>query len=359
LVLQKVIIFTGVLSEGGAEKQSILLAKALNNKFKIILVSFYGTRSSKRHIHFFEKEKINYLLLKGNAINKTFKFSRLVKNFRPDIIINFLPSNNIIGGLVGKIYGVKKIYSGVRSSRLSWRKYLEILFSHHLLSNATIFNNTSGYNYFIRRGFLERKSIVIPNCIFPMQKQKSFENNEHNNTINILMVARFEYYKDYFTALRSVKKAHQLLQNKKIIFNIVGIGSQEALIKNWIKELSIEEITNIYINPDNIDEFYLKSDIFIQTSLFEGFSNSIMEAMSFSLPVITTDVGDNSVLVKEGINGYLTKVKDINTISDRIVYLVYSDKTRYKMGLKSYEYIKNNFTIKKFAQRFTELFENS
>jgi len=357
LYLSKVIIFTGALSEGGAEKQSILLAKALSHKFKIILVSFYGNRSSKRHIDFLENEKINFTKLKGNLINKTLKFSELVKNFRPDIIINFLPSNNIIGGVVGKIHGVKKIYSGVRSSRQSLRKYLELLISHYFLSNTTIFNNTSGYNYFTKRGFLKRKSVVIPNCIFPMQNQKLSKKNLFKETIIILMVARFEYYKDYYTALYSIKKADELLQNKKIIFNIVGIGSQEALIRKWVKGLRIEEITNIHINPEKIDDFYLKADIFIQTSIFEGFSNSIMEAMSFSLPVVTTDVGDNSVLVKDGKNGYLTKAKDVNTISDRIIHLVNSDETRVKMGLKSYKYIKSNFTLDKFAQKYTELFE--
>lgn len=48
-----------------------------------------------------------------------------------------------------------------------------------------------------------------------------------------------------------------------------------------------------------------KADIYLSTSLFEGTSNSIMEAMNADLPIVATNVGDNGLLVKNEINGFL------------------------------------------------------
>jgi glycosyltransferase involved in cell wall biosynthesis len=68
------------------------------------------------------------------------------------------------------------------------------------------------------------------------------------------------------------------------------------------ENLNIMNRIKIFINPANIPDILNECDIYLSTSLFEGLSNSIMEAMVAGLPVIATDVGDNKYLVKDGFN---------------------------------------------------------
>ena len=352
---KKVIIFTGAISSGGAEKQSVLLAKALNEKYNVTLISYFGERELMRYINFLIDNDIPYFQLKGSALKKVSEFYKIIKQLKPNTIINFLPSNNVIGGVIGKILGVKQVFGGVRSSRQSAIKYLELLISHHLFSNLTVFNNYAGIDYFTKKGFKKSKSLVISNCIYPTPIKKIANKNTERESIKILVVSRFEVYKDYETVLNSFKKVVE--KSKDLVFklSIVGTGSQENLIRKRILDLKIDKLTTIAINPENIYEFYEDSDIFLQTSLFEGLSNSIMEAMSYSLPVVATNVGDNNILVHEGVNGFLTNIGDVDKISDKLLDLSKSKEKRNRMGDKSFEIIQSNFTIEKFGENFSKI----
>lgn len=89
----------------------------------------------------------------------------------------------------------------------------------------------------------------------------------------------------------------------------MGYGSLEAQIREWIKQYGIDDITTVYINPNNIAELLDQANIYISTSLFEGTSNSIMEAMNADLPIVATNVGDNGQLVQNRENGFLSNKK--------------------------------------------------
>lgn len=352
---KNVIIFTGALSSGGAEKQSILLAKALDVKYQILLVSFYGERELERYITFLKDNKIQYLQLKGGLLNKLRLFIQTVRIQKPIAIINFLPSNNVIGGLFGKLFGVNKIIGGVRSSRQSFFKYLELLISHHIFNTKTVFNNYSGLEYFSKRGFTKSKSIVITNCLDPIpEKIEKIVDSE----LTILIVSRFEAYKDYYTALNAFEILINTALSEKIFLDIVGTGPLENEIRDWISSHKLDHRINIHINPENIFDFYKKADIFLQTSLFEGFSNSIMEAMSYCLPIIATDVGDNGCLVENGKNGFLSPVAQSDIIAQNLKILLENPQIRIQMGNNSYEIIKNNFSLQKFANDFNQVIES-
>ena len=73
-----------------------------------------------------------------------------------------------------------------------------------------------------------------------------------------------------------------------------------------ISLLDLEKEVTILINPPNIHDILKSCDIYLSTSLFEGLSNSIMEAMSTGLPVIATDVGDNRYLLRMDTTGILS-----------------------------------------------------
>ncbi len=109
------------------------------------------------------------------------------------------------------------------------------------------------------------------------------------------------------------------------------------------------------INPSNISNILADCDIYLSTSLFEGLSNSIMEAMVAGLPIVATDVGDNKYLVKDGFNGFLVPCKDVNGIVEKLELLSESADMRDNFGNNSRILIKNKFSQGKLLENYLNL----
>ncbi len=82
-----------------------------------------------------------------------------------------------------------------------------------------------------------------------------------------------------------------------------------------------------------------------------------MEAMSYSLPIVATNVGDNNRLVYHGQNGYIVDVKDFKQLANKLCELVISYEKRITFGLESYRIIKENYSFEVFQNKYIELIE--
>ena len=178
-----------------------------------------------------------------------------------------------------------------------------------------------------------------------VRKQKNF--------ITVLSVGRFHKAKDYETAIKAVSK----IKYKNFKYQIIGYGSLEKDIRNWIIEYSAQDCIELIINPDNINEYYRKADIYLQTSIFEGLSNTVLEAMSFSLPLVLTDVGDNDRLVVDGENGFLCDPGSVDAITKNLEVLFNSVKKRVDFGSRSYHLLKDNDSEEIFKKSYLKLIE--
>jgi glycosyltransferase involved in cell wall biosynthesis len=91
------------------------------------------------------------------------------------------------------------------------------------------------------------------------------------------------------------------------------------------------------------------------TSLYEGIPNTIMEALNYSLPIVSTNVGDINYLVKDGINGYLSKPKDIEALADSLQKLISSHTLRNDFGKKGHDILKRDFSFESFKEEYISL----
>lgn len=343
-------ILVNTLESGGAEKQSIFLLNALKNEYKTTIIVFYGNRIEDKLIRLIEGEKYNLIKLQGNSLNKLIHLYKIFKLNRITHLFTYLNKPNFYGAIIGRLAGVQNIYCGIRTSKLPlWKIILEKIASNYF-STATIFNSHAGENVFKGKGI--KKSIVIPNC-FP-DISAPFERVQKEK-LKIITVGRFVAEKDYLTAIKAINILKGT--NVKFIFQIVGYGPQENEIRNKIVEFSLENNVEIFINPDNIPELLNEADIYLSTSLFEGTSNSIMEAMNASLPIVATNVGDNNKLVLEGTNGFLHDVGDYQAIAQSLKALIDDYKTRIELGLESNRRLKENYSFEKYKEEYLKLIE--
>ncbi len=124
----------------------------------------------------------------------------------------------------------------------------------------------------------------------------------------------------------------------------VGEGILRRDIEKYIKEKNLK---NIYFagfkNQTELSKYYTMADILVLPSQEgETWGLVVNEAMCFGLPVIISDVvGCGSDLVKEGINGYIFPVGDIDELSRRLEDLIENPQKRTAFGEKSFEIIQN------------------
>ena len=144
-------------------------------------------------------------------------------------------------------------------------KFLFEKLIHNYLNDATVFNNHSAKEKFIKRGFNPKKIYVIQNAI--EQKKSQFEKSASNGEIKIVTVGRFVKQKDYTTALKAFSKLVQRNKEKSFRYSVVGYGPLEKEIKLLAELLKIDQNVKIIINPPDIHEILAKSDIFLSTSL--------------------------------------------------------------------------------------------
>jgi glycosyltransferase involved in cell wall biosynthesis len=123
-----------------------------------------------------------------------------------------------------------------------------------------------------------------------------------------------------------------------------------------IRQLNLGNNVKVLISPEDIHGILLKGDIYLSTSLFEGLSNSVMEAMSAGLPIVATDVGDTKYLVRDSYNGFLVPRKDIDLITSKLQELIDSGEKRKEFGENSYSMIKKEFSEGKMLAGYNKLF---
>lgn len=101
---------------------------------------------------------------------------------------------------------------------------------------------------------------------------------------------------------------------------------------------------------------YNSFDLLVVCSETEGLSLAIMEAMAYGIPVVATDVGGNSRLVKDKENGWLFNYNDVERLSTTLKNILDNDSEYKCFSVKSREYISGNFSIKSTADKYLSIY---
>jgi len=169
----------------------------------------------------------------------------------------------------------------------------------------------------------------------------------------IINVSRFEKQKDHLTLLKSFKKIQQFTNYHLVL---IGYGSEEVNIKNYIKNNFLEKYVKIINNSNNALPYIKNAELFILTSLYEGLPNVIIESIALGTPVISSNCksGPNEILLK-GTGGGLFKQGDYNKLSDQIIAHFKNPKILKKKLLLAKKHLfrfEQNLISKKFDHIF-------
>ncbi|EJD6501189.1 glycosyltransferase family 4 protein [Providencia rettgeri] len=286
------------------------------------------------------------------------KLRSILKKLSPDIVSLHSSKAGIIGrtALIGsKIPCIFTAHGwafadGVSNKRKKLYILIEKLFSNFCEKIITVSHQDK--NLAIKFNVATaNKQIVIHNGM-PDKSVEFPKKNNTSNIINIITVARFSEQKDHYSLLKALSN----LPKSNWTLNLVGKGPLEPEIKKLASELKLSEKINFLGERHDVSNLLSLADIFILPSNWEGLPRSIIEAMSFSLPVIASDVGGVNEMVSLS-NGFLIPRGDIHTMSKAILTLIENEETRISMGKKSRETYCNSFNFQKMLNRTHELYK--
>jgi len=164
-----------------------------------------------------------------------------------------------------------------------------------------------------------------------------------------------------------VKSSENILKGNPNIYLLIcgspvesnhASGMYYEEIQTYIEENELEDSIFLLGWRSDIRDLYQQSNVYISTSYSESFPDSVREAMLASLPVIVTDVGGTNELVEEGMNGYLFKPGDIETLTNYMMNLIKDKNLRISMGKRSKSIIEDKFSTKAYAKDFEEMAAN-
>lgn len=345
---------------GGAETQ--LYALIINSDSQVVTheVLYYSDSRDDEGFKLYTKAGIKYARIPRNK-KRPIKFLRdlaaAIKARKPDIVQCWLSSGSICGRLAAILAGHKKIIVTYRGGQLGhplFTRCLEFFTGnkvYHLANSNACANMTAK-----RTGIAPAKYDVIYNgvdikrfTVEPIREQLKKQYNIPDDAKIVTMVGRLTASKNYPMLLRLAQKAKQ--ENLNCHFLIVGHGEREQDLKDLVFQLDLNDIIHFLGLRHDVPAILKSSDIFCYTTLFEGFPNALLEAMTAGLPIITTDFDGVKELIQDGINGKIVNVNDIEKAYAALKYYIGNDEVMKKYGLNCQEKVFNDFTISKMVER--------
>jgi len=358
---KKIIIFNPSLESGGVEKNLYLILNYLN---KSILNLKIITCDNKKII----EKGFNSNLVIGP---KNFKYkSRIIKYFyclyllikeiiENDKKIEVLSFQaNLYAILVCKLFKIK-IFVRSNSSSYGWaNNFIKIYLFKKILKLATcvIVNSAELKKEFLKK--FKIKTLVIYNPLNVNEITKLSKKSKKNNFfkkdyINIVAIGRFTKQKNHLLLLKAIN-----ILKDQINFKLLLIGQGEYLKKyrEFITKNNINKIIKIIKFQKNPFPFFIKSDLLVLTSLYEGFPNVILEALTLNKFVVSSDcpTGPREILYNKKF-GYLFKN---NNLYDLIKKLTKYANNKNKIIINKNEIKKslNKFNYKKNMEKYHKLF---
>ena len=117
-------------------------------------------------------------------------------------------------------------------------------------------------------------------------------------------------------------------------FLILGEGQLTLKFKRRVKELNIEQHVKFVgnVSREGAITYMNAADVYVSTSLSDGTSSSLLEAMTLQVPLVVTKIPGNMEWIKDGWNGYLVPTKDPQSLAEKIILLIHDKKLGRKMA---------------------------
>jgi len=309
----KIFFLIRALDYGGAERQLVVLAKGLHARgHEVVVAPFYSGGPLEREL-LEAGIRIRPLQKRGrwDLLPFLFRLARVMREERPEILHSYLV--DLVTVVLKPWFPSTKIVWGIRSSNMDLSRYdwltrvsYKLTFRLSRFADAVIANSRAGRDYHIAQGYPRAKVVVIPNGIDTQRfcpdpeagrhVRSEWGIQDHEQVIGI--VGRLDPMKDHPTFLQ----AASLLPQERNRLRFVCVGEGPSGYRDSLHQLTRSlKLTDHVIWSDgrsDMPNVYNALDLLVSSSITEGFSNVIAEAMACGVMCVVTNVGDSKWVVE-------------------------------------------------------------
>ena len=344
------------LVAGGAERVLILLANYFKEQGQDITIITFNEPEV-----FSADKEIKRIRLHGGGIkNHMIRSTKNLASFyfkkknRPDILIPFMTHTNLIGIIVGKLYGIKVVAAE---------------HNNHLKEIDFIGNFTRNYGYRISdaltvlTGFDEKyyKQRKVNVHIMPNPSTFDiFEEKVRNREKTIITVGDLNRYhhKGFDNLIPIITPV--LKKNPEWKLKLVGGGEEGTeFLTQLVEKHGISDQVIFEGYSSNVAELMRAAEIYIMTSRFEGLPMVLLEAMSQGTTCISFDCKTGpSDIITDGVNGVLVEDQNFNAMTEALDLLINDPERRQRLannGINSLDKFKIDAIYKKYLNIFDSI----
>lgn len=349
----KIIRLTTFLDFGGVEKRLSNVASVVDKNEWVFCAINKGGQAEKEILAKGKRVRCFNLPYKIPNVNTLSKIYKFFKKEKPDVVHTSGAEANFYGVLAARIAGVPKIIAeeiGTPNHSAKGKLLFKFVykFADYVVGNSTpvvVYLNKNN-------GVPEKKLKLIPNpVLFKNLPTKSYS----NDVFTIVSVSRLEKIKNIEGIFAAIKRLKE--EGLKIKYTIVGSGGFENQLKELATGLHLNDVVHFLGFKKDPYPQLLKADLYIINSYTEGFSNSLVEAMYSGTPSISTISGSAPEIIKEGKNGWLVPVDDVDALSKKIKHIIMMNKVeRVKIGLNGKNYVEDNFSLENHLSKLMKMY---
>jgi glycosyltransferase involved in cell wall biosynthesis len=342
-------IITG-LNTGGAEMMLYKLCcnKSLDIDYKIISLTSIGPIGDKIKKTGVEVISIGFSknplsLLKG------FRLIKEINSYKPDVIQTWLYHSDLIGGIIGWLLRIP-VFWNIRQASVNRKlnKWHTVLASRicgiiSFIPKKILSCTNKGIEEHSKIGYPKSKMHFIPNGF---ETEKYLLDTKLKDDL-ILHVGRYAPLKDHKTFIEVAKKLHLDFPNFRFEMYGDGVDNTNQSLNN-----GLPDYIRLMGRNNNLENVYPRAKLLISTSLSEGFSNTIGEAMLCGVPVVATPAGDTELIVDNQNN--IADFEDIESLYQKAKNIL-NESQDYQIYRKS---IVSRFDIKVIAKKYEEIYRS-
>lgn len=193
--------------------------------------------------------------------------------------------------------------------------------------------------------------IEIPDLSSPSDtaKPKPFE---------VLTVTRFDYAKNSLLAADIMLELQKAGRLGEFMFVFAGSGEDEGKLKDLLEQSGIAEYSTFLGFVPDLRSAYMRAFCYLSTSRWEGMPLSVLEAMSYRLPVIATDVRGNNNVVEHSKTGFLYLPDSPKAAADFIIRLADNPGETRQVGMEAGNSVERRFSINTMTAKTSNLYNS-
>lgn len=372
----RVALFIRNFGIGGTERQVLELAKHLDKrKYKVVVIALHGDGGLKGPFH--SLPDLQVVTLAGKQpLAVLFRLADVIRKNEIQVLHSFLTATNIYSLFARLFLPRLKVVIGLRDSlpdfymgysSLKWRTKLWMLefclSALRRLGDSYVSNSEAGKILYERK--LRTNVVVVPNGIDtdrfrPDPAVRDLLRGAIGAPANVKLVgilANCTIYKDYPTFVRAARSIADRVQN----VHFISIGDDHtdvgAFVKNLVQQQGLRPLFHFLGTRGDVPELLPGLDVLCSSSMSEGFSSAIAEAMACGVPPVVTDVGDSRRIVGE--TGIVVPAANSEALAAGVVTLVGMNATDAQaLRLATRRRIVENFGIAGMATRHEHLYES-